>query len=106
MDWAWAVWAVAIACGGGGGVPDGGGVDASIEDTLAPLDGASPEGANVESGPPPTFTCTEHVTTSTFAAMFTAAKGGDVLCLAPGNYGTSGKAGRRRRWSFSHLMSL
>ncbi len=33
----------------------------------------------------PTFTCTQHVTTSTFKAAFTAA--GPGVCLAPGNYG-------------------
>jgi hypothetical protein len=38
---------------------------------------------------PAAFTCTQHLTTSTFASAYSSAAGGDVLCLAPGTY-TSG----------------
>lgn len=34
------------------------------------------------------WTCTQHVTTGTFASAFSAASGGSVLCLAPGSYGS------------------
>jgi hypothetical protein len=35
-----------------------------------------------------TYTCTQHVTTSTFSSAFSSAGSGAVLCLAPGNYGS------------------
>ena len=34
-----------------------------------------------------TYTCTQHVTTSTFASAYSSAGAGAVLCLAPGSYG-------------------
>ncbi len=34
------------------------------------------------------FTCTQHVTTSTFASAYSSAGAGAVLCLAPGSYGS------------------
>lgn len=34
------------------------------------------------------YTCTQHVTTSTFAAAFSSAGAGAVLCLAAGSYGS------------------
>lgn len=34
------------------------------------------------------YTCTAHVTTSTFSSAFSNAGSGAVLCLAPGNYGS------------------
>jgi hypothetical protein len=49
-----------IAASGGGGGGDGGG----------------------------SYTCTQHVTTSTFASAYSTAGAGAVLCLAPGSYGS------------------
>jgi hypothetical protein len=47
--------------------------------------GAGPVTATASDG---TASCTQHVTTSSFASTFSSAGAGAVLCLAPGNYGT------------------
>ena len=86
------------ACGDDGSVASPALADASQSDAPAVGSDASngggdgssaPDGAPglPEAGPPPTFTCTQHVTTSTFVAAFKAAGANTVLCLAPGNYG-------------------
>ena len=44
------------------------------------------------------YTCTQHVTTSTFASAFSSAGAGAVLCLAPGSYGSLTAPVSRRWW--------
>jgi len=57
-------------------------VSSAATATIIALGGGSGGGSSSS------YTCTQHVTTSTFSAAFSSAGSGAVLCLAPGSYGS------------------
>lgn len=62
-------------------------ISAYVSGTVSPTTNGAGAGGSTTTGTS-SYTCTQHVTTSTFKSAFSSAPGGSVLCLAPGNYGT------------------
>ena len=54
----------------------------------APSGGGTGGGGGGTGGGGSIYTCTQHVTTSSFASAYSSAGAGAVLCLAPGSYGS------------------